>query len=151
MGKPMIRVIIILVSFILVSCAHPVLVREKDKVITNQMLGSWFYSISSDVCPESGWISFKRSGKYSRSSENCQIADDSFGNHYYGWYVANEHICFVDTKDHLIHAKVFGFTTDHCKWKIVEYSEKEVVVHKYWYLDEGESPRVISFKRDENP
>lgn len=151
MGNRMRKVFTTFLSLILVGCVHPVVIGDKDKEISKLLFGSWFYSIESEVCPESGWISFKVNGKYSRSSEDCHLADDSFDFHYYGWYVANEHICFVNSKEHLLHARAFGFVEDHCQWKIVEYSEKKLLVHQYWYVEKNEEPKIVSFERDENP
>ncbi len=151
MGKLMKRIFTAILTLVLIGCAHPVVLSDKDKEITELLVGSWFYSIKTEACPESGGISFKRNGKYSRSSENCHLADDSFGFHYYGWYVADEHICFVNSKEHLIHAKSFGFVKDHCKWKIDKYSKNEMLVHQYWYIDRDEDPTIVSFERDENP
>ncbi len=151
MGNRMYKTVTTFLALIMIGCTHPVVVSDKDSEITNILVGSWFYSIKSEVCPESGGISFKRNGEYSRSSENCHLADDSFGFHYYGWYVANEHICFVSTKEHLIHARTFGFAEDHCRWKIVEYSKDQILVHQHWYADEDEEPKIVNFERDENP
>ncbi|PUA26590.1 MAG: hypothetical protein B0W54_22865 [Cellvibrio sp. 79] len=129
------KILHILVLIVLVSCSSQnlKLVSSEDARILSNLVGEWDYSTGPENCRENGFIGFKQSGKYTRSSENCQIADDSFGNYYYGWYVAEGFICFVRTKEHLEQIKYLGFVRDYCTWKVVEYSPTKFLIHEHWW------------------
>lgn len=145
------KVGLLFITIIICSCVNQQGKNSLDQEIWNNLIGTWDYETGPESCIEYGWMSFKKNGKYSRTSDDCQIADDSFGEHYYGWYVANQHICFVETKKHLGHAKKFGFVKDHCKWKVVEFTNEKIKIHSFWYWHKDEEPVVFHFNREKLP
>lgn len=93
--------------------------------------GEWNYQSGPSSCRKNGYIAFRRSGQYTRSSENCVIADDSFGKYRYGWYVASGYICFVHSKLGLKESMEKGYIKEICTWKVVESSATGFVFHEY--------------------
>lgn len=127
------KYIVLILAVFLASCATKKSNYSEDYRISKMLVGSWDYTAGPEKCREYGFIGFRGSGEYTRSSEDCQMADDSFGQYYYGWYVADKYICFVSTKEHLAQVRTLGFIKDHCHWKVVEYSEDGFLIHDYWW------------------
>ncbi|MCK7597706.1 hypothetical protein M0G74_10540 [Microbulbifer sp. CAU 1566] len=96
--------------------------------IKSSLFGEWTYETGPENCKEYGNIGFKRSGKYTRSSENCHIADDAFGNYFYGWYQVEDFVCFVDSKEDLRESLEKGYSREKCTWRIQDFSPNRIVV-----------------------
>lgn len=93
-------------------------------------------------------MAFRSDGTYTQTSESCGLVDDGFGYFYYGWYVANEHICFVAIEEQIKdeeprlseYKKIFrearseGYVEKRCRWK-VERIERNKISITETYLD----------------
>lgn len=88
------------------------------------------------------------------------MADDGFGIFQYGWFVANNYICFVyderqlleiapsskELKAFLKSKKDEGFNKDYCGWEVVKYSSGSVVV-RYARDREGGVEKFFTLKK----
>lgn len=129
----------------LVSCARVESTYNEDYQISKILIGSWDYEIITHECAEYGFLGFRRNGKYTRSSESCLMADDSFNNYYYGWFVANGFLCFVGDEKQFNEVRGNGFSKEYCAWEIEKYNKSEILVHEHkWLKDsEGKTYNVI--------
>lgn len=132
--------ILLFFSCLILGCAPTP--RDNSKQIESRIVGQWEWEEGPVECTNSVSIAFKSSGTYTRTSENCDFADDGFGNFYYGWYVANNHICFVSIeeqfKDESQRAELYkelyrdeknkGFDQAKCTWRIEKMESSKITI-----------------------
>lgn len=116
--------------------------RDNSSQLAKIIVGQWEWKEGPENCRSLVNMAFKSDGTYTRTSESCDFADDGFGNFYYGWYVVNEHICFLHIdeqfedekprsslyKSLFIEQKKKGFVKESCPWKIENAQKTKVVV-----------------------
>lgn len=122
------KVFLFFVAILLSSCSNLDWNNSQRSGIKPRLVGEWTYETGPESCKEYGNIGFKRSGKYTRSSENCHIADDAFGNYFYGWYLVENFVCFVDSKEDLRESLEKGYLREKCSWEIEDFSPNRIVV-----------------------
>lgn len=75
---------------------------------------TWRYNSRDGSCSDTGYLSLRRDGQYSVSSEGgCEdiIASDSFGIHRYGWYASDNKICLSANEEE----RQLRVMTENCK------------------------------------
>jgi len=92
----------------LVGCSH---FGGSQKIVGKWQ---WDYTSENGKCTDYGLLSLKSNGTFSESSESgCEtiIADDSFGIHRLGWYIAENMVCFSSDKETIENKEL----TDYCR------------------------------------
>lgn len=131
-----------IVLFCFLGCTSTT--KNTDNKIASVVVGQWEWKEGPKECTNLVNMAFRRDGTYTLTSESCDFADDGFGNFYYGWYVANEHLCFVSieeqfaeegsrkklSKQLFANKKKEGFNEDNCSWKIEHVNKKEITISK---------------------
>lgn len=115
---------------------------ENAQKISRILVGEWEWETNNNGCYSLESMAFRSNGTLTSTSESCDMYSDGFGLFSYGWYVANEYICFThderqfhDEKPRRAeYRKVFlarvkeGYVDERCSWKIKRYSKKEIEI-----------------------
>jgi hypothetical protein len=127
-------------------CGCTTATKNTSSKLAHLFIGQWEWEEGPKECSSLVNMAFRRDGTYTRTSESCDFADDGFGNFYYGWFVANEHLCFVSIEEQfkdegprkklykeLFHNKIQeGFKEENCSWKIeIANKNKITITEKY--------------------
>lgn len=119
---------------------------KSDITIAKALLGAWEWSKTYNDCTEDGAVAFKSNGTYTITTEDCSMADDGFGYFHYGWFVANNYICFVyderqsgEVKPTKKELELFlknkrreGFNKENCHWEVLSYTSKYITLKNSW-------------------
>lgn len=150
----------LLIFLFLAGCSSIKPEKKSDEKISKVLLGDWTWISTFNGCPEYGDVAFRSNGTYTMTTEDCLMADDGFGIFQYGWFVANNYICFVyderqlleiapsskELKAFLKSKKDEGFNKDYCGWEVVKYSSGSVVV-RYAREREGGVEKFFTLKK----
>ncbi len=132
-------IILVLLAVILNSRSHA---SENAQVISRILVGEWEWETNNNGCHSFENMAFRGDGTLTSTSESCDMASDGFGLFSYGWYVANEYICFTDDeRQHhdekprkSEYRKLFlaqvkeGYVKERCNWKVKRYSKKTIEI-----------------------
>lgn len=124
---------------LLASCAN--VSPERSQSASRVLVGEWRWMQGPDDCPISMTIAFRSDGTYSRSSESCDLASDSF-TFDYGWYVAKSHLCFVHVPDEeggkrtprgtqrrrFLSMFKEGYVAERCEWRLKNISKDAIEI-----------------------
>ena len=115
---------------------------DSAKEISRILVGEWEWETNNNNCHSLHNMAFRSNGTLTSTSESCEMASDGFGLFTYGWYVANDYICFTnderqyhnnkprkaeDKKLFLAQVKE-GYVEERCTWKVKSYSKKEIEI-----------------------
>ena len=134
--------------------------RDNSRQLERHIVGQWEWTEGTAECTNLINIAFKSNGTYTLTSESCDFADDGFGNFYYGWYVANNHICFISIegrfkdenqkkeryKELYLDEKKKGFDQAKCTWRIERVESSKITILKTDL--QGQSTSFIMVKRN---
>lgn len=126
--------------YLIASCTS--VPRDNSRQLGATIVGQWEWKEGPENCMNFVNMAFRSDGTYTRTSESCNFADDGFANFYYGWYVADEHICFVQIDEQFeeenprtnFYKKLFleqkknGFVKETCTWKIEDAKKDRIVI-----------------------
>jgi hypothetical protein len=133
----------------LIGCASTP--YDNSRSIFRKIVGQWEWEEGPNDCKNLVNMAFRSNGTYTQTSESCDFADDGFGNFYYGWYVANNHICFAEVEEQFDDEKrrldlyknryktvlAEGYVKDRCPWKIERIEKNKIFIVEQ--LDSGET------------
>ena len=136
--------------------------RDESAAIARVLVGRWQYEYGDPDCRGFAQDGFRSNGTFTTTSSDCNLIDDGFGNYHYGWYVAREHLCYVEVAEEmedksrgrekrraLYRARFLamvkeGFVEDRCGQRVIEARTSRVVL-------ETRSGERITMKRDRSP
>lgn len=115
---------------------------ENSQKISRILVGEWEWETNNNGCHSSESMAFRSNGTLTSTSESCTTDSDGFGLFSYGWYVADEYICFThDERQYqekkqrrAEYRKLFlaqvkeGYVKERCNWKVKSYSNKEIKI-----------------------
>lgn len=133
-------VIVLILGCLFLGCASTP--RDNSRQIESRIVGQWEWEEGPAECTNLVSMAFKSNGTYTLTSESCNFADDGFGNFYYGWYVANNHICFVSIEEQFkdekprvaLYKKLYreerkkGFDPAKCTWRISKIESSKITI-----------------------
>lgn len=148
-------VISLILSCLIVGCASTS--RDNSKQLEGLIVGQWEWEEGPAECTNLINMAFKSNGTYTRTSESCDFADDGFGNFYYGWYIANNHICFVSIeeqfKDEIPRTELYkelyrdekkkGFDQAKCTWRIEKIESSKITISESNHEDRSTSFTMV--------
>ena len=149
--------ILLILSCLVVGCISTP--GDNIRHLESLVVGQWEWQEGQENCANLISMAFKSNGTYTRTSESCDSADDGFGNFYYGWYVANNHICFWsideqfkdENKRPALYKKLYkdeklkGFNPARCAWKIQKIERSKITIVE---TDHQQQPRqFVMIKR----
>lgn len=116
--------------------------RDNSRQMEQIIVGQWEWEVGPEHCASLVNMAFKRNGTYTRTTESCSFADDGFGIFHYGWYVANEHLCFVSISEQFengnpgdsVYKTLFakrkqeGYSIENCHWKMQRATRSRVTI-----------------------
>jgi hypothetical protein len=119
--------------FVLSCSVQPV---DHSRAHAWRLLGAWEWEKGPAECREDGYIEFRPNGTYTLTSSSCHLEDDGFGHFHYGWYIAEQYICFVydereyedekqeesGSRKYFLEREKEGFQADRCPWRILSFS-----------------------------
>ena len=150
-------IIFLILSCLAIGCTSTP--RDNSKYLESRIVGQWEWEERAEECTNLISMAFKSNGTYTRTSESCDFADDGFGNFYYGWYVANNHICFVSIEQQFkdenerpdLYRKLYrderskGFDQTKCTWKIQKIESSKITIIETDHQEQSRS--FIMIKR----
>jgi len=115
---------------------------DSSQKISRILVGEWEWETNYNNCHSLENMAFRSNGTLTSTSESCEIDSDGFGLFSYGWYVANDHICFTHDERQYHdenprkseYKKLFleqlkeGYVQERCNWKVKRYSKKEIEI-----------------------
>jgi len=115
---------------------------DNTQTISNILVGDWEWETDNNGCSSLESMVFRANGTFTSTSESCDLTSDGFGLLSYGWYIANDYVCFThderqqyDKKPRkseykkLFLAKVKeGYVKERCNWRVKHYSRKEIEI-----------------------
>jgi hypothetical protein len=130
--------------------------RDRSNDIARLLVGKWTYDDSDPDCRSIAYQEYSANGTYSETSENCGLVSDGFGHFHFGWYVAENHVCFVNVEEEFsdqVKRPAFyrerfqemvksGFVAERCPWFVESVTPRTMTVQV-----RGESPRTVTLKR----
>lgn len=125
--------------------------KNTSNKLAQVIVGQWEWEEGPIECTSLVNMAFRGDGTYTRTSESCDFADDGFGNFYYGWYVANEHLCFASIEEQFnderprkkLYKQLFtnkkqeGFSERNCSWKIEVANKNEITITEKYSENES--------------
>ena len=116
--------------------------RDDSDAMARALVGEWVYERNDDGCASTTLEEYRADGRYTSTVESCDIVSDGFGIFDYGWYIANEHLCFVEIeeqyKDTVKRPKYYrekyldavkrGYTDDHCFWRVGKITARTITM-----------------------
>lgn len=149
--------ILLILSCLVAGCASAP--SDNSKQLESRIVGQWEWEEGPADCTNLINMAFKSNGTYTLTSESCDFADDGFGNFYYGWYVANNHICFVSIEQQFkdenkrpdLYRKLYrdernkGFDQANCTWKIQKIESSKITIIETDHKEQSKS--FIMIKR----
>lgn len=150
-------IIFLILSCLVIGCTSTP--RDNSRYLESRIVGQWEWEEGPEECTNLISMAFKSNGTYTRTSESCDFADDGFGNFYYGWYVANNHICFVSIEQQFrgenkrpdLYKKLYrdernkGFDKAKCTWKIQKIESSKITIIETDHKEQSKS--FIMIKR----
>lgn len=141
----------LILSCVIVGCASTP--HDNSKQLESRIVGQWEWEEGPAECTNLINVAFKGNGTYTRTSESCDFADDGFGNFYYGWYVANNHICFISIEEQFNdegrrkelykelyrYEKKKGFDQEKCPWRIERIESSKISIIETDHKDQSTS------------
>jgi hypothetical protein len=134
------KYLILIALIFLVSCTT--MPQDRSASISRALVGQWEWERPSLIgdCSYLENIAFRANGTLTSTSESCDFADDGFGLFSYGWYVANETICFTEDsrqyedeikrnaeyKLHFMSQVKEGYVAERCHWKVKRITTKSI-------------------------
>ena len=116
--------------------------RDDSDAVRRALVGKWVYERNDDGCESTTYTVYRADGRLTSTVESCDWVSDGFGNFDYGWYVANEHLCFVEIeeqfKDKVKRPKYYrekylevvkrGYSDDNCYWRVAKITARTITV-----------------------
>jgi hypothetical protein len=131
---------LILLLLLLSGCTTTT--KDNSKRLEKYFVGEWEWEQGRADCKEYVSMAFRGNGTHTRTSSSCDIEDDGFGIFTYGWFVANNHLCFVHIEEQYkdekprkdLYKKLFleqvdkGFNKAICYWKIEQIERNRITI-----------------------
>jgi hypothetical protein len=117
------------------------------------LIGEWRWEIidRSKQYTESGWLTLKGDGRYSRVADICRqgscFRDQVFANLTHGWYLADSYICFVEGWDQWKAGMELGYIRENCTWRALKVAGNGVQVENRWLKNPGDTGQVFILVR----
>lgn len=118
--------------------------QDRSASISRALVGQWEWVSHQPErdCSYLENMAFRSNGTLTRTSDGCGFSSDGFGIFSYGWYVANEYLCFTDDerqytdevprnseyKSHFMEQVNERYVKERCYWKIKRISRRKIEV-----------------------